>query len=280
MIVRPLVVLLALTLVLPAQADEPKKDGKPHPVPYKLTDTQHVLVRIKINGKGPFNFIVDTGAPIIFVSTPVGKKLGLPADDKGLTVLDKIEFEGGLSVTDVKCRVETPFQLEGMNGMGLAGAELHGILGYTVLAKYRMEYDFTKDTMQWTPLDWKPPPPVGLGIKGGQGGLEIIGGLMKFLGPLMGLKPAGPPQPRGFFGMELTENKDGVTVERVLDKGPAAGAGLKSGDRVKEVNSKEVKSYADLQRLTAKVIVGQVVRLTILRGEEKMDVQITAGEGL
>src|SRR5690348_2945140 len=106
-------VLLGLVLAVPAWADEPKKDAKPRPVPYKLTDTQHVLVRVKINGKGPFNFIVDTGAPILFVATSVGKKLGLEADPKGITTLDKLEFEGGLSLEKVRCRVETPFQLEG-----------------------------------------------------------------------------------------------------------------------------------------------------------------------
>ena len=35
--------------------------------------------------------------------------------------------------------------------MGFAGAELHGIIGYNVLARYRMEIDFTRDKMTWTP---------------------------------------------------------------------------------------------------------------------------------
>ena len=154
----------AFLALSPAWAgDAVPKEQPSFQAPYRLTDTKHVLVRVKIDGKGPFNFIVDTGAPILFVSTPVGKKLGLEANDKGVTVLDKLEFEGGLALSGVKCRVETPFQLEGMNGMGLAGVELHGILGYTVLAKFRMEFDFTRDAMRWTPLDWKPPPPQGIG---------------------------------------------------------------------------------------------------------------------
>src|SRR5881409_2783047 len=112
--------LAVIVLVGPASAAEAKKeDGQTYQVPYRLTSTKHVLVRVKINGKGPFNFIVDTGAPILFVATAVGKKLGLEADPKGITVLDKLEFEGGLTLNKVRCRVETPFQLEGMNGMGL-----------------------------------------------------------------------------------------------------------------------------------------------------------------
>jgi hypothetical protein len=278
--IRSFAVLLALVLAAPAPADEPNKDAKPQPVPYKLTDTQHVMVRVKINGKGPFNFIVDTGAPIMFVATPVGKKLGLDADPKKFTILDKLEFEGGLTLTKIKCRVETPFQLEGMNGMGIAGVELHGIIGYTVLAKFRMEFDFTKDALRWTPLDWKPPPPQGIGGKGGQGGLEILGTLMKFLGPLMGLKAAGPPDTRGFLGIELADKDGAVLIDKVLAKGPAAEGGLQAGDRVEEINGKEVKAAADIRRLTARVLAGQPVRFTVRRGEEKLDLRITAGEGL
>jgi hypothetical protein len=266
--------LVLLALATPALAEGPRL------VPYKLTDTQHVLVRVKINGKGPFNFIVDTGAPILFVATPVGKKLGLEADPKGITVLDKLEFEGGLTLSNVKCRVETPFQLEGMNGMGLAGAELHGILGYTVLAKFRMEFDFKRDTLRWTPLAWAPPPPVAIRGKGGQGGLEILGTVMKFLGPLMGLKPASPPEPRGFLGIELADRDGAVSVSKILAKGPAAEAGLREGDQISQVGGKDVKTSSDVQRLTAKLLPGQAVRFTVRRGGETMDVAVTAGEGL
>src|SRR5262245_56155701 len=209
--------LLALTLafVAPVWAgDEPKKSAKPADpvpakslaIPYKLTDTSHVMVRVKINGKGPYNFIIDTGAPIMLLATPIGKRLGLENDKKGFATIDEVEIEGGLIMDKVRCRIETPFQLEGMNGMGLAGAELHGILGYTILAKHRMTIDLTKDKMEWTPLAWEPPPPVALGGKGNAGGLEMVGTLMKFLGPLLGLKASGPPEPRGFLGFEFQDN--------------------------------------------------------------------------
>ena len=102
------------------------------------------------------NLIIDTGAPLLFVATKVGKELGLKADDDCWATLDRFEIEGGVVQEKTKCRVDTPFQLEGMNGMGLAGAELHGVLGYTVLAKYRMQFDFTKNKLLWTPLLVEP----------------------------------------------------------------------------------------------------------------------------
>ena len=35
--------------------------GQSFQVPYRLTDTNHFLVRARVNGKGPFNFLVDSG---------------------------------------------------------------------------------------------------------------------------------------------------------------------------------------------------------------------------
>src|SRR5438067_4022096 len=143
-------VLLLVPLSLHA-ADEPAKaKAETYQIPYRLTDTKHVLVRAKINGKGPFNFILDTGAPALFISTAVCRKLGIEADASGWGTLERFEIEGGLVLTQFKARIEDPFQLEGMNGLGLAGAELHGIIGYTILARYRLEFDFTQTKMVWT----------------------------------------------------------------------------------------------------------------------------------
>src|SRR5713226_6700697 len=106
--------LLSLGFMSPALADEGNQaKDKVLQVPYRLTATQHVLVRAKINGKGPYNFILDTGAPALFVSTAVGKKLDLKTDKDGWATLDRFVLEGGAAVTKAKARIEDPFQLEG-----------------------------------------------------------------------------------------------------------------------------------------------------------------------
>lgn len=259
---------------------EKKLDATPGFVPYRLTDTHHTLVRVKINGKGPFNFVLDTGCPVFLIAEPVGKKIGLKTE-KGWAVLDSLEMEGGLELNKVKARVETPFQIEGMNGMGLAGVELHGLMGYTVLAKYKMEFDYTKKTLLWTPLKTEPLEPQPLkGAKGASAGMEVMIGLVKFLTFLSGIGPAPPPQPRGFFGFEMEQKEKTVLVSRVLTDSPAAKAGLAKGDRIVIIGNREVDSVQQVLEQAKKTTPGKTLNLTIERNKEKQELKITAGEGL
>ena len=134
--------------------------GKAYQVPYRMTETNHFLVRVRVDGKGPFNFLVDTGAPYMFVGLEAAKKIGIAADeDEYFTPLGKLEFEGGAVLTGMKARVEDPFQLVSMNALGLPGASIDGILGFTALARFEIELDPTRDRMVWTRLDYEPKDP-------------------------------------------------------------------------------------------------------------------------
>jgi hypothetical protein len=278
-------ILLALGLLLclasPGRSDDRKAASKTCEVPYRLTDTKHVLVRAKINGKGPFNFIIDTGAPALFVSTAVARKLDVAKDKEGWGTFDRFEIEGGVVLTKARARIEDPFQLTGMNGLGLAGAELHGIIGYTVLARYRLGVDFTRHKMEWTALDFEPPVPEGLGegVSMPQG-LDMMGNLMKMLGQFMGRKADPEVVPRGFLGLVVEDAENAVAVKAVIPRGPAEKAGLTAGDRITELGGKSVRSAADLLKLAAKVVRGEAVELTVERAGETRTVEVKTGEGL
>jgi hypothetical protein len=266
---------------LPVRAEDGKKAKEEiYQVPYRLTDTQHVLVRAKINGKGPFNFIVDTGAPALFVATAVGKQLGVEPDKYGWGTFDRFEIEGGVVIPKAKARIETPFQLEGMNGLGLAGAKLHGIIGYTLLARYRLEFDFTKDKMAWTKLDFDPPQPVGLMGKGGAGGLDAIGSIMKFVGAFLGKKAEPDVKMRGFIGVELAEADGKIEVKAVLPKSPAEKAGLRIGDRITHFQGKAVSNSANLYKQAASLAEGQTARFGVSRDGDSRQITMRLGEGL
>jgi hypothetical protein len=278
---------VAVLCLTPAvRADEPLKgtvamaEGKSFEVPYRLTVPKHILVRAKINGKGPFNFILDTGAPALFVSTAVCKKIGVEQDGKGWGTFDRFEIEGGVVFTKAKGRIEDPFQLEGMNGLGLAGAELHGVIGYNLLAQYRVEIDFTRDKMTWTYLKWEPKAPGGIGGKGGGSGLEIIGTIMKVLGGFLGLKPNLDTVQRGFLGLELSDGDESPVVKSVLEKGPAGEAGVKAGDRLTHVAGRSVQNTEDVLRFARRWTAGKEVTLTVVRGKDTKEITVKVGEGL
>ena len=138
----------------PGDAEHNLQIGQAFQVPYRLTDTNHFLVRVRINGKGPFNFLVDSGAPALYIATETATKVGLkPAKGEFWTTVDRLDLEGGAQLLGIKARVEDPFQLVGMNALGLPGASIDGILGFTILARFRLEIDPTRDTMTWTRLN-------------------------------------------------------------------------------------------------------------------------------
>src|SRR5439155_2427893 len=102
-------------------------------------------------------FLVDTGAPALDGGPEAAPKAGLePSKTEFFTRVRRLDFEGGAALTDVQARVEDPFQLVGMNALGLPGASIDGILGFNVLARFRLEIDPTKDRMTWTRLDFEP----------------------------------------------------------------------------------------------------------------------------
>lgn len=279
-----ILLLLALSPAL-AWADNPNAKpaatAKTYQIPYRLTNTKHLVVRAKINGKGPFNLVLDTGAPALILATKAAKKAGVEPNDNGWGTFDKFELEGGLVIPKTRARIETPFQLEGMNGMGLAGLEIHGLMGYQAMAKYRLEIDFTRDKMAWTEIDYKPTNPFGMGQKGGgQGDLEMFGTVMKTLGGFLGRSANPEVTLRGFFGMALVEGDEYPKVEAVLDKGPTGAAGLKAGDFVTKVDGRSVTNVADVLRLARKVATGASMTLTVKRGDETKEIKFTTTEGI
>jgi len=293
---------LALVLAL-AAADAPNPNPNPKAkdngrdaeigrstrVPYRLTETNHFLVRVRLNGKGPFNFLVDSGAPALYIATETAAKIGLKASkDDFWTPLKSLEIEGGARLEDLKARVEDPFQLVGMNALGLPGASIDGILGFTILARFRLEIDPTDDRMTWTRLDFKPAdPPVPNKEDRDRAPLEFQ--LMNALGPvakglafIIGKQPAEERSPRGFLGLEWTEPEGGgLEIVRALPDSPAAKAGAKAGDRLAKINGEPVDDAKTARALLAEVRPGDSVGLTVRdkTGAERT-LTFPAGEGL
>jgi len=309
-----LVVVCLAAAPAPAPAPNPDanvpRDRKPDPavgksyqVPYRVTNTNHFLVRVRINGKGPFNFLVDTGAPAFYIATGTARKIGLtPPQDAFWTAVARLDFEGGAYLTDLKARVEDPFQLVGMNALGLPGASIDGILGFTVLARFRLELDPTRDRMTWTRLDFEPnEPPVPERKPGDRGRDQAPPGIqvMNLLGPMAkvlalatgGKQPEDQLHARGFLGLELAESgttaaatTGTVRVAAVLADTPAARAGVRPGDRLVRVLDRPVTTIKAARDAVAAVRTDDRVELVVRRGAGSAEAELTltliAGEGL
>jgi serine protease Do len=70
----------------------------------------------------------------------------------------------------------------------------------------------------------------------------------------------------------------GALVAELTPGGPAARAGLQTGDLVTRIDGLEVKSNADLTRRVGMVRVGQDIHLTVLRDGRVQEITIRAGE--
>ena len=271
-----------------AQDDAHKPDpevGKSYRIPYRMTDTNHFLVRVRIDGKGPFNFLIDTGAPALYVGTEAAAKIGIKVDPQEFfTPIGPLDIEGGARLTGMKARVEDIFQMVGMNALGLPGASIDGIMGFTALARFKIQIDPTQDRMVWTRLDFEPRNPFVPRNAAKQASAErkamnALGPLAKMAAMLVGKQPEDQLHPRGFLGIELVEADGALKVSGVLSDSPALKAEVKPGDRIQKVMGKSIKTLKEARAALAEVKPGEKVAVILQRDGKDIDLSLSAGEG-
>lgn len=296
----------SLGLASPSQVASAPRAAAPvtHRVFYQLTETSHLLVRVRLNGRGPFNFIIDTGAPALILSRETAQKAGVSSGKNGWGLFRTLEVEGGARLQNIQGRIEEPAQLRAMNAMELAGVRLDGVLGYNVLAHYRIEIDLTQPTMRWTKLDYEPPaltpvaaraedgkplaPPPGLAAMEGMANVSRVAGMF--------MPRRAATVLRGFFGIELSDEAEtggrrsrrrrprGARVRAVLQQSPAAQAGLRAGDRILRiqrpgVQPQMVRRAADVSRLLANVPPAALVKFSVARDRKTIVLSVRAAQG-
>ncbi len=92
---------------------------------------------------------------------------------------------------------------------------------------------------------------------------------------------------RGYIGIEISEVNDalakslgmdtpkGIMVQKLVEGGSAASAGIKEGDVILKVDGKEVNEPNELQSYIAGKSAGTVVDLTIFRNGKELDEKVT-----
>lgn len=114
-----------------------------------------LLVPVRINGQGPYDFVLDTGATLTCVDAELADSLGLE-DSAG-----RVGFGAGIQGTPGSMRLVEIDSLavgdaraEGLTGCTLdlaqirsMGIEAHGLLGLNFLTSFRVTLDFAADRL-------------------------------------------------------------------------------------------------------------------------------------
>jgi len=141
-----------------------EEPGQEHSLPTKFTlvsDVNFIVVETEINEKGPFNFLVDTGATKTVVAKQIGqvfdlggishgRKKALSGFFAGTTmILSKVRSVqvGKAKSTDVEVGVQDLSLCDGV------GVPLDGVLGYTFMKDYQVTINYPRREMSFEKED-------------------------------------------------------------------------------------------------------------------------------
>jgi serine protease Do len=85
---------------------------------------------------------------------------------------------------------------------------------------------------------------------------------------------ANPETPVLGIGMGMNRGAEGVPVFKVEPNSPAAAAGVRVGDLIRSVDGDRVREGSELQQVLVKRMVGDVVKLGIVRNETPIEIEV------
>ncbi len=74
-----------------------------------------------------------------------------------------------------------------------------------------------------------------------------------------------------------SDNNDGAVVAAITDNGPAAGSGLRTGDRITAVAGEKIAEPGDLSTVVLEHKPGEKVSLTVVRGGDERTIEVQLG---
>lgn len=261
-------------------ADQPavKPIEKPVVIPFELLKSGHMAVKIKVNGKGPYRVIFDTGAPINLLNTKLAKETGLLKDAPksilpfvGTIAEVKVkELQVGSAKAADQPAIVMDHPLVELMSKKLGA--LYGIVGFPFFARYKMTIDYQTETLTLTPNGYKPP--------------NVLKSLELTLVQLMtsGSQEAKVLSPAAQWGLTARKKADddeaGVDIKEVLQGSAAAEAGLKVGDRLLTIDGRWTDSLTDLYEIASHLKAGAAVPVEIKRDGKKIELKIKLRAGL
>jgi hypothetical protein len=276
------IVVVAFGCVVPATAAEPA----PVSVPFEILQkgellSGHIAIQVKVNGKGPYRFIFDTGAPVNLLSTRVMKEADLvgpnlkrPKNVSPLSAAQQILVEkmevGGLVATDQPAVV---LDHPTIRMMAEVFGPLDGLVGFPLFARHRTTIDYQARKITFVPNAYEPS--------------DVVHNILTTMLSRMRAGKDEPVKilaPAAQWGMRLDTKKaddddPGVTVADVVQGSAASRAGLKAGDRLLTMDGRWTDSVADCFRTAEAIKPGRTVELLVRRNEKQLTLSVTPAAG-
>lgn len=263
-------------------AQEPapaKKAAKAEPVvvPFELLESRHMAVMVKLNGKGPYKLIFDTGAPMNLINNRIAKESGVldPKQKKAVGLF------GTMGQMKIKTLEVGPAKLEDATAVVMdhptvaAIAEvlgpIDGIIGFPFFARYKATIDYQKKEMTLVPNGYVPGD-----------ALESLMG--KMMAAQTGGKEPRIVGPAALWGFAVDkaakDDAPGVSVTDVLADGAAAKAGLKAGDRLLTLDGRWTDTIADTFQAASLLRLGRDAVLVVQRGGREVRLTVRPVRGV
>lgn len=241
----------------------PRATPTPGVVHAELLKTKHLAIQVKIDGRGPFRLIFDTGSPVVLINSRVAKECKLFESGRkvsggigmwpGQVVLKSMEAGGATaeSVPAVVIDHPTVKAIEKLTG------PIDGIVGFPFFARFRTEVDYSVPQLRLTPNGHQPP--------------DAMASMMRAF-----FERSGVPRriaATGQWGLELDTSLDdeaGVVVRQVFPNTAAAAAGLLAGDRLLTIDGRWTDSADDAVRAAADVPADMPAKVVVQRGGREL----------
>ncbi len=266
---------LLFPLHVHAQDDVKKDPPKKFVIPFELIKTQHMVVSVKVNGKGPYRLVFDTGAPDSLVSNKIAKEAGLVGKGGGLSLfgsrgqakMKELEL-GDLKADDVSAMI---LDHPTVQAIGKFVGPIEGIIGFTFYSRYKMSIDYEKKQITLEPGEYVPG--------------DVMQMLMaKMMAPKSVRDAPRILAPAGLVGIRVEKDKGdeaaGVNVKDVLPDSPAFAAGFKTGDRLLTLDGRWTDTVNDTYLAAGHIRLGMPVTAQVLREGEKVVLKLTVRAGL
>jgi len=224
--------------------------------------TGHVAVQVRVNNKGPFRLILDTGSPLTFLSSRAATKAGLLAPGKASqTALFGMRGQTRVKTLDVgAARVKELDVLildhPVVEMLGQVDGPLDGIVGFSFFSRFRTTLDYEAGRVSFTPVSYQPE--------------DVMTSLVQRLSSTD--RRPRVLAPAGLWGMKVgpSETDPGVLVTEVYPRSAAEAAGLQVGDRITMIDGRWTESVLECYDAAARVPAGQTAVVKVVRlGEDK-----------